>query len=82
MYPDKQAGTPTQAMQVVCICIWVDKILRTNMDLMYYNNIFLVFVKMSKYEQHIFDKNKITYTLQISPMTVQVTFAQKIHCAF
>ena len=39
MYPDKQAGTPTQATQaseatqVVYICIWVYKILKTNMDL-------------------------------------------------
>ena len=30
MYPDKQAGTPMQATQVVHICIWKDKIIKTN----------------------------------------------------
>ena len=35
MYPDKYAGTPMQAMQVVYISIWKDKIIQTNMDLVH-----------------------------------------------
>ena len=35
MYLDKQAGTPTQAMQVVDISIWKYKIIKTNIDLIY-----------------------------------------------
>ena len=33
MYPDKQAGTPMQATQVVYISVWKDKIMKTNTDL-------------------------------------------------
>ena len=35
MYPDKQAGTTTQATQVVDISIWKYKIIKTNIDLKY-----------------------------------------------
>ena len=35
MYPDKQAGTPMQATQVVYISVWKDKIMKTNTDLIY-----------------------------------------------
>ena len=34
MYPDKLAGTPMQATQVVYISVWKDKIMKTNTDLL------------------------------------------------
>ena len=34
MYLDKEGGTSTQPTQVVNICVWVDKILKTNIELM------------------------------------------------
>ena len=34
MYLDKEGGTPTPPTQVVIICVWVNKILKTNIELM------------------------------------------------